>query len=289
MVHSRTPVPARSWSALPGLSSVNTRSAYSLDDVFRLLGLGCPVASDVGAPFDVEFRCQKVRAGQLLYRMGQDFESIYVVRLGQLKTVLHDINGEEHILAFPMKGDFLGFDGIYLSKYASDATALTDAEVLVLPYRQVLSLGNRALEFERIVYVAASREMNRERMLESLLHCLKAEARVAWFLQAQAERYAALGYSSKNFVLPMTRRDIGNYLRVSLETVSRSLSALVRAGIIRVQRREIHILQPERLHQFRPVRGQGNTFTGDGLFNRDLHKTAANDNGTLLGSNAVSA
>lgn len=289
MVHTRISTPARSWPALPGLSSVKTRSAYSLEDVFRLLDLGCPLTSDVAAPFDVEFRCQKVRAGEPLYRMGQDFENIYVVRLGQLKTVLHDIHGDEHILSFPMKGDFLGFDGIYLSKYASDATALTDSEVLVLPYGQVLSLGNRSLKFERIVYGAASREMNRERMLESLQHCLKAEARVAWFLEAQAERYAALGYSSKNFVLPMTRRDMGNYLRVSLETVSRSLSALAHAGIIRVQRREIHILQPERLHQFRPVRGQGNIFTGDGLFNRGLHKTAANDHGTLASSNAVSA
>lgn len=258
MVDSHCSVPARHITSLvcPAPAS---RPVFSLDDVFRLLGLGGPLAPTLCAEPDIAFRCQKVRSGHALYRMGQEFENIYVVRLGQLKTVLHDVNGDEHILSFPMKGDFLGFDGIYLAKYASDAIALTDSEVLVLPYRQILMLGQRHMEFERVAYAAASREMNRERTLENLQHCLKAEARVAWFLEMQAERYAALGYSSKNFVLPMTRRDIGNYLRVSLETVSRSLSALAQASIIQVQRREIRISQPDRLHHFRPVRGQGDT------------------------------
>jgi CRP/FNR family transcriptional regulator len=249
------------------------RPAFSLDDLYRLSGLSAGAPKTAGGDADVQFRCQRVLAGRALYRMGHDFENVYIVRLGQLKTVLHGVNGDEHILSFPMKGDFLGFDGIYMGRYASDAIALTDAEVLVLPYRQVLALGCRHQEFERIIYAAASREMNRERLLESLHTCLKAEARVAWFIEMQAQRYASLGYSSKNFVLPMTRRDVGNYLRISLETVSRSLSVLAQTGIISVQRREIRILAPDRLHQFRPVRGEAQA-TASGW----MHGMAAEQN-----------
>lgn len=252
-VHASAPLALP--EGMPPFAAPPARPAFSLDDIFRLLGFSVNLPVSTGNHNDICFRCQRVPCGRALYRMGHEFENVYVVRLGQLKTVLHGVNGDEHVLSFPMKGDFLGFDGIYMGRYASDAVALSDAEVLVLPYREILSLGSRYQDFERVMYAAASREMNRERQLESLQYSLKSEARVAWFIEMQAERFAALGYSSKNFVLPMTRRDIGNYLRVSLETVSRSLSALAKAGIIQVQRREIRILQPALLHSFRPVRG----------------------------------
>ena len=226
----------------------------TLNDLFDLLDYqpSRPVPEEIVSEF--RFMRMRVRAGKALYRMNQPFNAVYVIRLGQMKTVLHGLDGDERILYFPMKGDFLGFDGIYLERYATDAVALTDTELLVLPYRQLLVLGGRFLEFAGVIYKAASREMNRGRETESLQCSLKAEARVAWFIESQAQRCEAQGFSPSCFVLPMTRRDIGNYLGVSLETVSRAISTLSAQGIISVNRRSIKINKPEALHGFRPVK-----------------------------------
>src|SRR5450830_575524 len=196
------------------------------------------------------FRRRRLKAGQSALRMGQPFDGLYVVRLGALKTSMTHVDGAEHVVAFPMKGDLLGFDGICKNKYLSEVVALTDCDLIRIPSIELFSPGRASNDIERMAYWAISREIVQEQTTYALTHSAKAEARVARFLHTQSERFAVMGYSPNRFTLPMTRRDIGNHLNVTLETVSRAFSALDHLGIIAVERREGKILSLEALRKF---------------------------------------
>ncbi len=196
------------------------------------------------------FRRRRLKAGQSALSMGQPFDGLYVVRLGALKTSMTHVDGAEHVLAFPMKGDLLGFDGVCKNKYLSEVTALTDCDLIKIPASELFSPGRGTNDIERMAYWAISREIVQEQTAYALSHSAKSEARVARFLRIQSERFTAMGYSPNRFTLPMTRRDIGNHLNVTLETVSRAFSALDHLGIISVDRREIKILSMDALRKF---------------------------------------
>ena len=196
------------------------------------------------------FRRRRLKAGQSALSMGQPFDGLYVVRLGALKTSMTHVDGAEHVLAFPMKGDLLGFDGICKNKYLSEVVALTDCDLIKIPSGELFSPGRGCNDIERMAYWAISREIVQEQTAYALSHSAKSEARVARFLRIQSERFTAMGYSPNRFTLPMTRRDIGNHLNVTLETVSRAFSALDHLGIISVERREIKILSMDALREF---------------------------------------
>ena len=196
------------------------------------------------------FRRRRIKAGQSALCMGQPFDGLYVVRLGALKTSMTHVDGAEHVLAFPMKGDLLGFDGVCENKYLSEVVALTDCDLIKIPASEFFSPGRSCNAIERMAYWAISREIVQEQAAYTLSHSAKSEARVARFLRIQSERFMAMGYSPKRFTLPMTRRDIGNHLNVTLETVSRAFSALDNLGIISVERREVEILSLDALRRF---------------------------------------
>ena len=196
------------------------------------------------------FRRRRLKAGQSALCMGQSFDGLYVVRLGSLKTSMMHVDGAEHVLAFPMKGDLLGFDGVCQNKYLSEVVALTDCDLIKIPAAELFSPGRGCNDIERVAYWAISREIVQEQSAYALSHSAKSEARVARFLRIQSERFTAMGYSPIRFTLPMTRRDIGNHLNVTLETVSRAFSALDHLGIISVERREVEILSMDALRKF---------------------------------------
>lgn len=196
------------------------------------------------------FRRRRIKAGQPAFLMGQAFDGLYVVRTGSLKTSICQDDGGEHVLSFPMKGDLLGFDGVCNNHYFCEAMALTDCELIRLPAADLFTPGRGSHEIERMTYWAISREIVKEQTGYAISHAIKAEARVARFVRLQSARFAALGYSPKQFILPMTRRDIGSFLSVTLETVSRALSALHQLGIIEVNKREITILSMSALREF---------------------------------------
>lgn len=196
------------------------------------------------------FRRRRLKAGQSALSMGEKFDGLYVVRLGALKTSMTHVDGAEHVLAFPMKGDLLGFDGICKNKYLSEVVALTDCDLIKIPAADLFSPGRGCNDIERMAYWAISRAIVQEQTAYASYHSTKSESRVARFLRIQSERFTAMGYSPNRFTLPMTRRDIGNHLNVTLETVSRAFSALDHLGIIAVERREIKILSLEALRKF---------------------------------------
>lgn len=207
------------------------------------------------APNDEEHLFQHVqfKAGQRIHTIGQPFDTLYIVHSGFLKTVLIDEFGNEQILSFPMKGDLIGVDGLHTKRHASEAVALSNCDLILLPFKKLTQLGRTYSEFENAMYSVMSRELVREQAMVSMLGALSAEARVARFLVNLSERYAEMGYSSKLFNLRMTRHEIGSYLGLTLETVSRTLSAFNELGLITVDQRSIGINNAEALRTLRRI------------------------------------
>lgn len=190
---------------------------------------------------DTLFQHVQFKAGQRIHTIGQPFDVLYIVNSGFLKTVMIDVFGNEQILSFPMKGDLFGVDGIHGKRYESEAVALTNCDVILVPFKKLTALGKTFPELEAALYGVMSRELIREQSMVSMLGSLSAEARVARFLVNLSERFAELGYSGKQFNLRMTRHEIGSYLGLTLETVSRTLSAFNEMGLISVEQRAIDI------------------------------------------------
>lgn len=202
---------------------------------------------------DEEFLFQHVqfKTGQRIHTIGQAFDTLFIVHSGFLKTVLIDEFGNEQVLSFPMKGDLFGVDGIHTRRYASEAVALSNCDLILLPFKKFTQLGRSYVELEHAMYSVMSRELVREQAMVSMLGALSAEARVARFLVSLSERFAEMGYSSKLFNLRMTRHEIGSYLGLTLETVSRTLSAFNEIGLITVDQRSIGIKDLDALRTLR--------------------------------------
>ncbi len=238
VLHTST---APSTSPKPGARACNGHavkdtSGTSLAELCSLLGFPAIVGDD-----NMRFLRRRVKAGQWVYATGEPLDAVYAVFAGSVKTLLIDPAGNEQILGFPQKGDLLGMDGIFGNRHASHAIALTDCELIVIPFNELSQRGAAAASLENWLFRATSRELSREHSLVGLLGTLSADARVARFLVSLSERFAAAGYSPRSFRLAMTRKDIGNYLGLTLETASRTLSALDAAGYINVDQREVEI------------------------------------------------
>ncbi len=202
---------------------------------------------------DEEFVFQHVqfKTGQRIHTIGQPFDTLFIVHSGFLKTVLIDEFGNEQVLSFPMKGDMFGVDGIHTKRYMSESVALSNCDLILVPFKKFTQLGRSHIEFEHSMYNVMSRELVREQAMVSMLGALSAEARVARFLVSLSERFAEMGYSSKLFNLRMTRHEIGSYLGLTLETVSRTLSAFNEIGLISVDQRSIGIKDIDALRTLR--------------------------------------
>jgi CRP/FNR family transcriptional regulator len=216
----------------------------TLTDACRLLGL--PEVAGARR-IDTVFLHRRLKAGQRLTSQGEPFEALYVVAEGFFKTFVADETGNQLVLGFPLRGDLVGADGLCNHRHASYAVALTDAEVVVIPFRSIAHLGRSLDDFEQLIYRAISRELVTDHALRSLVGTLGAEARVARFLANFADRCGRAGRPASRITLPMTRQEIGSYLGLTLETVSRAFSALADAGLVSVAQRDLEIRDVEQL------------------------------------------
>lgn len=216
------PRQAKLWSNMP--------------EVCCLLGIQEPVGGD-----ELQFQHMRFKPGQRVHTIGQPFDMLFVVSSGFLKSVMIDECGREQVLAFPMKGDLFGIDGIHSKHYNTETMALTTCEIVLIPFRVLFNLGRSHPEVEAAFFSVMSRELIREQSMISAIGALSAEARVARFLTSMSDRFSAMGYSGTQFNLRMTRQDIGSYLGVTLETVSRTLSSFHAARLIDVDQRTIKI------------------------------------------------
>ena len=188
-----------------------------------------------------------VKKGDLLFREGQSFGDIFAVRSGSFKSGLATDNGREQVIGFHLPGDFLGLQGIAAQRHACEAVALEDAEVCAMPFEHVEALSRELPQVQRLFYQVMSSEILRESHAIVMLGSLRAEGRVAAFLIDLLDRLKARGFSDNEMYLRMTREDIGSYLGLKLETVSRVLAKLSASGLIRVDNRHVRVLQREAL------------------------------------------
>jgi CRP/FNR family transcriptional regulator, anaerobic regulatory protein len=223
-----------------------TKLWSSLEEVCQLMQVPVSQADDT-----IRFQHMQFRAGQRIYTIGQPFDMLYVVYSGFLKTVAIDESGNELVLGFPMKGDMFGIDGIHGKAYTSEVVALSTCDVILIPFKTLLTIGKASPDVEQAMWGAMGRELIREQRMISSIGSLGAEARVARFLISLSERFAEIGFSSKQFNLRMTRQEIGSYLGLTLETVSRTLSAFNALGLISVEQKTVTIHEPDTLKTLR--------------------------------------
>jgi CRP/FNR family transcriptional regulator len=259
--------PTRHYSPMEAGRQRQTKLWSNLKELCDLLRIAATVSANNEG---IQFQHIQFKSGQRVYTIGQAFEHLYVVNSGFLKTVLIDELGNEQVLSFPMRGDMFGIDGINTRHYASEAVALSDCDIVFLSFKKLTGLAQVHPELENLMYDVLSRELVREQAMIGMLGGLSAEARVARFLVALAQRFAAMGYSSKLFNLRMTRQEIGSYLGLTLETISRTLSAFNDIGLITVDQRAIGIKDAEALQTLRrlPPRARANKRSAEKLSER---------------------
>jgi len=191
---------------------------------------------------------RKLDAGQHLYRAGQPFQALYLVNAGFIKTSLVADDGREQVTGFRMRGDLVAVESIGLPTHSCDAVALDSSSVWELPYPAILAAAARMPQLQAQITQALAAEIRSDRSWMLALGTLSADQRVAAFLLDVAARHAQLGFSARHFVLRMGRADIGSFLALKHETVTRALTRLVAQGCIAVQQREIRILDADALH-----------------------------------------
>jgi CRP/FNR family transcriptional regulator len=185
---------------------------------------------------------RRVRRQHHLYRAGDTFEAIFAVRSGFFKTDVILEDGRDQVTGFQMAGEILGMDGIGTESHTCNAVALEDSEVCVIPFAQLEGLSREIEALQHHFHKVMSREIVRDQGVMMLLGTMRAEERLAAFLLNMSQRFLARGYSSAEFHLRMTREEIGSYLGLKLETVSRAFSKFQDEGLIAVQQRHIRIL-----------------------------------------------
>jgi len=190
---------------------------------------------------------RKLSAGQYLYRAGQAFQALYLVYSGFLKTCQTTEDGREQVTGFRMRGDLMGVESIGMPTHASDAVALDTSVVWELSYPAILNACLHMPELQAQLTKALAAEIRSDRSWMLALATLSAEQRVASFLLDVAARHEALGFSARHFVLRMSRADIGSFLALKHETVTRALTRLGVQGCIAVQWREVRILDMDAL------------------------------------------
>lgn len=194
---------------------------------------------------------RRVRRGQSIYRAGDKFLFMYAVRFGSFKSSIVLEDGREQVVAFHLPGDTVGLDGTATGEHPTTLTALENAEICAIPYSQLSDVSAEFRTLREQVMRIAGRELVRDHKLLALIAHSHAEERVAAFLVQLSERMQERGYSPREFNLRMTRADIGSYLGTTLETVSRSLSAFAKRGIVKVDRRRIQLVDMDALRKCR--------------------------------------
>lgn len=192
---------------------------------------------------------RKVKRGASLFRNGEQFTALYAIRTGFFKTCVASEDGRDQVTGFQMAGEIIGLDGIVNDQHTCDAVALEDAEVCIMPYDRIEDLSREINGLQRHVHKIMSREIVREHGVMLLLGSMRAEERLAAFLLNLVQRLHARGFSQSELILRMTREEIGSYLGLKLETVSRTFSKFVEDNIVEVKQRHVRILDTDALTQ----------------------------------------
>lgn len=187
------------------------------------------------------------KKGDALYRAGGQFNALYAVKAGCFKTCVISEDGREQVTGFHMSGEIIGMDAISTERHTCNAIALEDSEICEIPFARLEDLCRKIPALQRHFYKVMSREIVRDHGVMLLLGNMKAEERLAAFLLNLSQRFQSRGYSPREFNLRMTREEIGSFLGLKLETVSRIFSKFQEEGMVKVNNRQIELIDIPRL------------------------------------------
>jgi len=191
----------------------------------------------------------EIGGGDFIYHPGDPFASLFAIKKGSIKTYGLTSDGREQITGFHLAGELVGMDAIGTNVHSCAAVALEPTEVCELPYGQLEEISHRVTGLQHELSRIMSREIAQGGRMLLMIGKLNAEQRVACFLEHIYFRLHQLGGETNVIHLPMSREDIGNYLGLTLETVSRRLGALQNQGILRLEKRDVHILDMGKLKE----------------------------------------
>ena len=222
------------WRAAGSVSPIKAQCS---DCNLRELCLPCGLnAAEMAAFSDAVYTRKRLKRGMTLFRSGDEFDSVYAVHAGFFKSSVVLADGRHQVTGFHMAGELVGMDGIGAGSHTTDLIALEDSEVCIIPYARLEEAG-----MQRQLHKAMSRELVRGQGVMMLLGTMRAEERLAAFLLNLSQRLGARGFSPCEFRLRMTREEIGSYVGLALETVSRLFSRFEDDGLITARQKDIHI------------------------------------------------
>jgi len=239
------------------LRAVEVRSACascSLQELCLPAGLGQDDLDRLDALIN---RTRRLERGEYLYRIGAPLHSIYAVRAGFLKSSVLVDDGREQVASFHIMGDLVGMDAIGTGRHMCDTVALEDTQVCSIPFEELENLSREVPALQRHFHRIMSREIVRDHGVMLLIGSMRAEERLAAFLLNLSQRYSACGYSSTQLILRMTRQELGSYLGLNVETISRTLHRMQKQGLLEVHGKKIELTDPARLRKMIHKRTNG--------------------------------
>jgi CRP/FNR family transcriptional regulator len=233
-------------NALPKTSSLNRCSTCILGQFCLPVGLSHADLDRVDALVKERVALKK---GGSLYRHGDLMTSVYSIRFGTLKTEHGLSDGRSQVVGFHLPGEILGLDAIGDGHHQSDAIALEDSEACIIRFAEFESLARQIPALQNQFHRILSRELTQDQRHLLALGSMRAEERLAGFLLSLSERLAARGYTNHEFDLRMSREEIGSYIGIQIETVSRLLSRFAEAGLIQVKQRHVKLIDMDGLYE----------------------------------------
>ena len=228
--------------ATPALSipALKSRcSSCSMRELCLPVGLNADELSELDRVVEDRVRLRK---GETLYRAGDGFRALYAVRLGTFKTTVLAEDGREQVAGYHLQGDLLGLDGLGTERHGCGAVALEDSEVCPIRFESLEEVARSVPPLQHNLHQFLARKISHDHGVMLLLGSMRAEERLASFLLSLSARYRSRGYSSTAFMLRMTREEIGSYLGLKLETVSRLFSRFQDEGVLEVKGRDVRIV-----------------------------------------------
>ncbi len=211
----------------------------------RLSELCLPIAlskDEIHQLDEIVERNRPYKKGDHLYRQNDAFKSVYAVGSGSFKSYVLNNSGQGRVTGFFLPGEIIGMDGISSKQYANSTVALAHSSICEIPFSQLEKLSHQLPSLQHHFFAIMGNEIAKDQQIHTLLSSYTAEERIASFLLGLSSRYARVAFSPTRFLLPMTRSDIGEFLGLTVETVSRIFTALQRKELTTVNNREIKLL-----------------------------------------------
>jgi CRP/FNR family transcriptional regulator len=222
----------------------------------RLASICLPISlhvEDVDKVDSIIQRGRPLQKGDYLYRAHDKFHAVYAVRSGTIKTIASTNDGKEQVTGFYLPGEILGLDGVANNVHTNSAIALETSAICEIPFDKLDELGAHIPNLHRHMFRLMGREIGTEQQLITLLSKSNADERVATLLMSISSRNGRRNLSVTSFRLPMSRADLGNYLGLTVETVSRTLSRFQKQGLIEADKKEITITNLDALRKLADI------------------------------------